>query len=449
MNKNKIIILVVIIFSFILSLTSCKKEDSSELKLYTVSYENNNECYITGIKSEESNLNLTIPSNIYKNNIEYKVVGINELAFAGLTNIETVIIPDSVTFIESQAFARCTSLKKIKLSNNLTTIDSYAFDGCTNLINIELPDSLINLGYGAFRRCLKLTSINIPFQISEIKNETFYGDSKLNYVRANKLTHIYSGAFGSCTNLKEVFINQDLTNTTIDDNNSYFSNSNINVSKEYKNNEALDNYYFVFDFSNKTCAFAGFKAFFYNKKISIPESVEFYGVSYIVNQIYDYAFYNENFENIELNEIIIKINSYAFSGSNIEKIDLNNVIQVETYAFYNCENLKKVTFTNATLTLGDYAFSNCISLKNVTLPINLKSINKGLFSGCSNLIVVTIYESVTSINSYAFLDCSNLTTINYTSTKENFDVINIDSTTSEEIKNISIIYEYPVTTSEE
>lgn len=449
MRKNRIFVLICFLLSFVLILTSCKKEDSSELNIYTFSFENDNKCYVTGLKKDNEKMDLKIPSKIYKNNVLYTVIGINELAFAGLTSIESVIIPDSVSVIESQAFARCSNLKKVKLSNTLTAIDRYAFDACTSLINITLPESLTTLGYGAFRNCIKLTSINIPTNITEIKDETFLGDYKLNYICANRLTHIYSNAFKSCTNLKQVFVNESLTSTIIDDNNTCFKDANINVSLNYENSEILNDYYFVYDFSNKTCAFAGFKSFFDNKKITIPDSVEFYGTNYQVNQIYDYALYNELIETINLHDNITKINSYAFSYSNIETLDINNVVEIETYAFSNCTNLKKITFSNTTKTLGDYAFNNCTCLKKIDLPFNLTNVNKGLFSGCTSLITVTIYEYAKYIKSNVFDSCTNLTTINYTSTSTDFANIDIDESTREQIKNISIIYEYPVQINED
>ncbi len=446
MNKNKLLVLSIIIFTFLLGLTSCKKEDSSELKLYSFSFENNNTCFVTGLKSEEENLDLVIPSKIYKNNIEYKVTGINELSFSGKTNINTVIIPDSITVIESQAFARCTGLKKVKLSNSLTSIDEYAFDGCTSLINIELPESLTNLGFGAFRKCSQLTSINIPSKITEIKNETFKGDSKLNYLRANVLTHIYSNAFNSCSSLKQIYVESDLSNTVIDDNNAYFSAASVSVGTTYEDSDILNENYFVFDFTSNTCAYAGKKSFFEMKKVSIPDTVDFYGKTYKVNQIYDYALYNEDIEKIELSDNIIKINRYAFSNSNLKSINFKNVVQIEMYAFSNCNVLKTVEFSESTTTIGDYAFLNCSSLKNVELPVNLTQINQGLFSGCTSLLNITIFDNVKTIQAYVFADCTNLSTINCTFSKETYDTISIDSTTKEEIKNVSYIFDYQINT---
>lgn len=449
MKKNKVFTVIIFLISFVLFLTSCKKEDSSELKLYTFSYESDNTCYVTGLKSDEEKLNLTIPSSIYKNNVKYTIIGINELAFAGCTNIDTVIIPETVTIIESQAFARCSNLKKVYLPSSLTTIDRYAFDACSSLINITLPESLTSIGYGAFRNCIKLKGINIPSNITEIKDEMFSGDYNLNYIRANVLTHISTSAFKACTGLKQVYLNQALTSSTIDENNTYLTDANINVSLNYENSDTLNNYYFVFDFSNNTCAFAGLKSFFGKKKITIPESVDFYGTNYKVNKIYDYALYNETLDSLELPDNITTLNSYCFAYSNIEKINLNKVIEVETYTFSNCVSLKSVSFSESTTSIGDYAFNYCTSLKKIELPLNLTKLNTGLFNQCTNLLSVTIYDSVKNIKSNVFTNCTNLTTINYTSTKENFDIISVDSTTSEEIKNVSIIYEYPVQTNED
>ncbi len=442
MKIKKMKLPIFLFCSFICLLTSCKKENSEELKLYSFSFENDT-CAVTGLKSEEEDLALEIPSKIYKDNKTYTVTSINTLAFANVTNVCSIIIPDTVTSIESQAFARCTNLKKIKLSDNLKKIDSYAFDECTSLINVTLPDSLDTLSMGAFRKCSSLTSINIPQSITEIKAETFKSDSKLNYISAKTLDKIGNNAFLNCTSLSKIYLEEENKNIQIEDNNSYFKQSDIVISKDLNSEDICDTFNFVFDFKNQTCSLAGYKDISStNSTVSIPSEVTFNSVKYSVTSIYDYAFFKENIKKCTIRDNITKINRYAFAYSTVEEIDTNKVVQIEQYAFSNCLNLKNITLNDCVVSIGDYAFNDCMSLKRVDLPLGLTKINSYLFSGCSKLTTVTICENVKKISSYAFANCAELRTIYYTSTKADFEAIDTDNTVTEEIKDVSMIYLY-------
>lgn len=74
-----------------------------------------------------------------------------EEAFA-YTGIESVIIPDSVTSIESAAFHRC-DCKEVNLPDGLTVITESCFEYCTFLEDITFPSKLKKLEDRAFMDC--------------------------------------------------------------------------------------------------------------------------------------------------------------------------------------------------------------------------------------------------------------------------------------------------------
>ena len=67
--------------------------------------------------------------------------------------VTDLVIPDSVTSIESYAFWGCTGLTSVTIPNSVTSIGSYAFLECTGLASITIPDSVTSIGYGAFDDC--------------------------------------------------------------------------------------------------------------------------------------------------------------------------------------------------------------------------------------------------------------------------------------------------------
>ena len=100
---------------------------------------------------------IVIPSK-YKN---YTVTIINGKfvgeGFANCTNLEKIIIPDSITTIDSLAFSGCSSLTSITIPSSVTRIGDDAFNACFSLESIVIPDSVTSIGQQAFSFCSSLT----------------------------------------------------------------------------------------------------------------------------------------------------------------------------------------------------------------------------------------------------------------------------------------------------
>ena len=75
------------------------------------------------------------------------------------SNIESIVIPDSVKNIGCLVFYECKSLTSIEIPDSVKTIGDYAFECCINLKSIEIPDSIKSIGYLAFYGCEDLKSL--------------------------------------------------------------------------------------------------------------------------------------------------------------------------------------------------------------------------------------------------------------------------------------------------
>ena len=73
---------------------------------------------------------ITIPSSIKVNEVEYSVTSIGYRAFADCSYLKSVTIPNSVTSIGNYAFRNCSGLTSITIPNSVTSIGEYAFSGC-------------------------------------------------------------------------------------------------------------------------------------------------------------------------------------------------------------------------------------------------------------------------------------------------------------------------------
>lgn len=83
--------------------------------------------------------------------ISAKVTIIYEIG--GGSNIETIVLPDSVKFIDEYAFCNCKKLKEIKLGNNIKAIGKEAFKNCESLLKIRIPNSVCSIEKDAFEGC--------------------------------------------------------------------------------------------------------------------------------------------------------------------------------------------------------------------------------------------------------------------------------------------------------
>ena len=79
-------------------------------------------------------------------------------AFSG-TDIERVVIPESVTNIAHHAFANCEQLKQVKIPDSVDSLGSDAFSGCISLTDLYIGKSLKEISKAAFEGCTALTGI--------------------------------------------------------------------------------------------------------------------------------------------------------------------------------------------------------------------------------------------------------------------------------------------------
>ena len=114
------------------------------------------------------------------------------------------------------AFSDCTALTSIEIPASVETIEAAAFMRCSKLatVTFEKGSKLKTIGgsyasyyYGAFSNCTALTSIEIPASVETIKAAAFMRCSKLatvTFEKGSKLKTIDGYAFSNCTALTTV-----------------------------------------------------------------------------------------------------------------------------------------------------------------------------------------------------------------------------------------------------
>lgn len=290
--------------------------------------------------------------------------------FYNCTELESVVLPESLTEIGLDSFTNCTSLKNINFPNNLSKICDAAFTNCTSLKSINIPKSLTNIVQNPFKGCTSLEKITVDANnpiYSSPNNcnaiiETNYNTMIIgckNTTIYEGITSIYAYAFEDHTEIETINIPASVTNLS---SSNPFRNTNCKFivaqeNKKYKVDTASNT---ILSFDGKTLLFAN--------NISdiskIPSSVENIG---------QYAFSNcMTLVNLVIPEGIKNIYDSGFNlCKNLQTVILPTTLVRISSSFGNCPSLSSVTFKDT----KNWKFDN--SDIDVTDPItnaaNLKS----------------------------------------------------------------------------
>ena len=260
-------------------------------------------------------------------------------------NIETYVIPSSVTSIDDWAFYGCYSLSEIVISSSVTSIGDSAFSWCLSLSEIVIPSSVTSIGKGAFSSCSHLSEIVIPSSVTSI------GD----------------WAFSYCFSLKYISIPKSVISL------------NGNPFAEWNGKLECLSPNFVYE-----------DDILFNKDRSRIIS-----------------FRNQNIESYVIPSSVTSIGDSAFSccRSLSEIVIPSSVTSIGDGAFYGCNSLSEIVIPSSVTSIGDSAFSSCNSLSEIVIPSSVTSIGDSAFSSCDSLSEIVIPSSVASIGKGAFYNC--------------------------------------------
>ncbi len=114
--------------------------------------------YGTGTEDERENIKqIVIPEQC--NGLP--VCAISSYAFAGYSNLSSIVIPNTIEKIGAYAFYNCGSLKNVTIPSSVTTIYNGAFYGCSALTSIEISSNVTSIGEKVFAFCDSLAEITV------------------------------------------------------------------------------------------------------------------------------------------------------------------------------------------------------------------------------------------------------------------------------------------------
>ena len=290
----------------------------------------------------------------------FPVTSIGNIVFRNRTDIESVVLPDTVVNLCNSVFYGCRNLIYIKLSDRLDCVGSLVFYGCTSLESALLPNSLKTVGTDMFSQCTNLREVTIGSNLHTIENGMFNACEALEIINGSiNILKIGSNAFRGCKNLTNIKINPEIS--------------------------------YIGDYAFADCNSLT-ELFFEDNLIYLGSG----------------AFYNCNaLNNIGSLEKLTKINSYVFYNcSSLKSINISAITSVGVYAFYNCSSLKTLDISKV-ITIDSYAFYNCTSIETVDMPY-INSIGNYGFYGCKGLKYLRMPVSYMVKSSTVFEGCESI-----------------------------------------
>ena len=212
--------------------------DSNYKILYTKDTKELAICY-----SKEETINLKDENN------ELGILKLSAFSFKQATNAKNIILPDSLTSIESQVFNNCKNIQEIKMGKNVNNIDSlFKYSNFSGIVTIDagnenyvvennvlytkkepktlvtvlylidgevvIDSSVKEIGTLAFHNQNKMTSVIIPDSETKINSSFNYCQGLVSIEIPRSVESIDGNCFSNCSNLDKVtFYNEKLLET--------------------------------------------------------------------------------------------------------------------------------------------------------------------------------------------------------------------------------------------
>lgn len=335
--------------------------------------------------------------------LPYGVEIIDSYAFNN-SNIQTIVVPETVISIGRCAFNGCKELKEIIIPDNVRFIKSECFRGCESLHRVKLSDGLIRIEERAFERCVSLTAIIIPDNVDVVE----------------------SGVFSGCNSLEEITCcNQTVFSRNVLGISHHYVKWNRH-SKEgawYKSGDYLYQYAGAYEELDKIKDSRRNYMHGYYHKTHVEDgwfirdaehlhpfpATNFAEIPTSVSAISGNAFEQCHISRMLLNEYVEYIGPYAFADSEIEEIIIPDKIQtIHNGTFSGCRQLRRVLLPKGINRIGLHAFDGCRELTHIELPNGVEKIASWSFCDCKKIESIHFPDTLVSIDAYAFDRCSQL-----------------------------------------
>ena len=364
-------------------------------------------------------------SSLKKVRLGYGISTIANGMFSECSKLESVDLGNIVLqSIGERAFYNCNALKFVNLSNqtgyNDGSIGAQAFYNCVNLQEIIIPDNIRYIEPKAFYNCVQAQKITLSGNVTRIEKDAFANlfycesitiNSEVNPAAFSSEKDIFAN-LGAYTNGIELNIGNSVENVDF----KFFEGLNVTSVNFGSGVKTLRNRQYLAklkqitasedsDFSVKNnCLYSG------NCLVLAPQALTQITLDPETKGIDDYALYGTGAKSITLPDGVNALGEYCFAGSKaLIGITLSDsIIEIPEGAFSGCEKLRLINLPESTFVIKRSAFENCTSLISAVFNNSISLIAENAFKGCSKLEGLAFPENLSSIASGAFENCTGL-----------------------------------------
>ena len=332
------------------------------------------------------------------------VTSIYAQAFYKCSNLSSVSLPQSVTYIDSSAFAQ-TALTQVTLPEKLTYLPASAFDSSVtrichagtdtaalgsvgNFVSPSEPDYVIDENGGVLTIVKyngKASALSIPstidgVNVTSIRSQAVASNTSITSLTVpGTVTSIYSQAFYKCSNLSSVSLPQSVTYI---DSSAFAQTALTKVTLPekltYLPNSAFDSSVTRICHAGTDTAALG----------SVGNFVSPSEPDYVIDE----------------NGGVLTIVKYTGSASALSipsKIDGVNVTSIKSQAAASNTSITSLTVPGTVTSIYAHAFYKCSNLSSVSLPQSVTYIDSSAFAQTA-LTKVTLPEKLTYLPNSAF-----------------------------------------------
>lgn len=401
------------------------------------------------------------------------------LSPSDFSNIRTIIIEEGITEIDDNAFYGCWNVESISLPGTLVSIGKNAFSR-NNCSEITIPSSVTHIGADAFTSYSSTPPVIIlkwnhdDTTTRTFDSEAFYGTYRVRYEDDYILKPGYDYYYkisGAADEILTITGNGEIEYNAF----SSFSSNYPQISSIIIKDGITEIGSYAFSDCHNVTSITlpdtletiRYNAFYNNScsEITIPSSVKniehtaFYGYQYpspleitldwnhndTVTRTFDLSAFS-NTKKVEYKDGYSIFNTkYAVKVENTDTLYVyaNGVIESSAFTSFSDQfpDITKIIIEDGITEIEMYAFDFCTNVTSIELPDSLVTIGQSAFYD-NNCQYITIPSSVTRIYSYAFGPDTNMyleVTLDWDSTDTtprtiNFDAFKEDFTSPKSVK---------------
>ncbi len=351
--------------------------------------------------------------NLESIEISSTVKNIGTEAFAGCSGLKSITIPYSVEWIDNTAFAMCdgietlywnsngnlssilpslkSTLKTMVIGDSVSFLDLFAFNGCKALISVSVTPG--NTVFDSRNNCNAIIesasnkmifgckTSTIPEGVTAIDENVFtYCSAPKTISLPSTLLSIADYAFRDCDSLQTLVIPANVNKIGKTITSGCYALTSLSVDPANTFYDSRDNCNAIIEKSTGRLI-AGCNT------SKVPSGV----TSIAANSFMNFT----------------QLKSVSFPSS---------LRVIEDYAFAGCYGMESVLFSSSMDSIGSYAFAYCNSLLSINIPSGIKTIEPSTFFSCDTLMSIDIPASVEKIGTQAFAYCKSLKSISIPST---------------------------------